>query len=214
MGTNHPAKLASAPHRSFVRILLPCLAVIPAVWLAAMAGTTAYLFTRLPIYRATAKVLLEVPRTGAVDTLLANEIVRLDSQPVLRSTMMLLRKTPDEVADSLHAKSVSRLHGTTVLTLRVDSTSREFARDFANGWASAYQQTTQSGDAKASVLEPAVLEWTPVYPNKAKALLLTALVSVVVGLVLAVGLAGLLHLNRKATPASVVAQPPKNEGNI
>jgi len=132
--------------KEYLAVLLKRKWLILICFLLSMAGTTAFLFTRQPIYRANARMLVTV--TGGLptgDTVLedsrtffSTQLNIIQGQTMLRRVQQRMKKTPDEIRENLANLKVSMIGGSDIIVISVDSPSKEFARDFANTLAQEY----------------------------------------------------------------------------
>src|SRR5206468_10270136 len=123
--------------------------------LLSMAGTTAFLFTRQPIYRANAKMLVtvsggilptaEVTADGA--GFYATQIDIMLSQTMLKRVQTRMKKTPDEIRENLVDLKVAAIRGSDIILVTADSPSRDFARDFGNALCEEYVLFREEGRA-------------------------------------------------------------------
>src|SRR5271154_3792438 len=118
--------------KEYIVVLLKRKWLVLICFFLSMAGTTAFLFTRQPIYRADAKMLV----TTAGGSLPVSELMREDEgrfyatqidiltgQTMLRRVQQRMRKTPDEIRENLFALKVDVVRGSSILQVTVDSPS-------------------------------------------------------------------------------------------
>jgi len=151
--------------KEYVAVLLKRKWLILVCFLLSMAGTTGFLFTRQPIYRANAKLLVTEagraisPSIEAIaedrGSFYATTIDIMMSQTMLRRVQQRMRKTADELREGLSNLKVTPVRGSNIILITVDSPSREFARDFANSLAEEYLRFREEERARTS--ESAVL---------------------------------------------------------
>ena len=153
--------------KEYVAVLLKRKWLILVCFLLSMAGTTAFLFTRQPIYRANAKLLVaragsSLPTAEAVSedarTFYATQIDIMLSQTMLRRVQQRMRKTPEEIRENLSNLAVAPVRGADIILITVDSPSRDFAKDFANAMSEEYLRFREEERARTS--ESAVLMLT------------------------------------------------------
>lgn len=152
--------------KEYVAVLLKRKWLILICFLLSMAGTTAFLFTRQPIYRANLKLLVSqagsvIPSAEAVQEgrgWFGTQIDIMTSQTMLRRVQQRMRKTPEEIRENLSNLAIKPLGGTDILVITVDSPSREFAKDFANALSEEYLRFREEDRARSS--ESAVLTLT------------------------------------------------------
>ncbi len=152
--------------KEYVVVLLKRKWLVLICFLLSMAGTTAFLFTRQPIYRANAKMLVrtaggslpvsEITREDE-SRFYATEIDILTGQTMLHRVQQRLRKTPDEVRENLFDLKVQVVRGSSILQVTVDSPSTDFAKDFANALCEEYlryrdEQRAQSSESALLML--------------------------------------------------------------
>ena len=146
---NQPAtetRVEATDIKEYLAVLLKRKWLILVCFLLSMAGTTAFLFTRQPIYRANARLLvtttsyLPTADTVAEDTrtFMATQLNIMQGQTMLRRVQQRMKKTPDEIRENLTNLKVSVIGGSDIIVISVDSPSKEFARDFANTLAQEY----------------------------------------------------------------------------
>ena len=153
------AKTESVDVKEYLAVLLKRKWLILVCFLLSMAGTTAFLFTRQPIYRANLKLLVTV----AGRSLPAMDVYKEDDRvffgttiDVMKSPTMLkrvqqrLRKTSDEIRENLNNLNIRVAGGASIIVISVDSPSREFARDFANALAEEYMRFREEQRAQSS----------------------------------------------------------------
>lgn len=126
--------------KEYLAILLKRKWLVLVCFLLSMACTTAFLFTRQPIYRATAKMFVSIS-TGITSELVvesenqfySTSVAVMYSQSMLRRVQQRMRKTPEEIRENLSGLNISRMGGgASVIMVNVDSPSKDFAREFAN----------------------------------------------------------------------------------
>src|SRR5437867_20691 len=95
--------------KEYLSVLLKRKWLVLVCFLLSMACTTAFLFTRQPIYRANAKLFVstttEMPTSNIVNenerTFYATAIEVMQSQSMLRRVQQRMRKTPEELRENL-----------------------------------------------------------------------------------------------------------------
>ena len=152
--------------KEYIVVLLKRKWLVLICFLLSMAGTTAFLFTRQPIYRADAKMLVrtaggslpvsEVMREDE-SRFYATEINILTGQTMLRRVQQRLRKTTEEIHENLFDLKVEVVRGSSILQVTVDSPSTDFAKDFANALCEEYlryrdEQRSQSSESALLML--------------------------------------------------------------
>ena len=218
------AHISTAPR--FTSSLLVALLFVPLFFAVQMAVTTAFLFTRTPIYRATAKIMFADKTPQSTAALVANEVEIFKSLTMLRAVEARLRKTPGEIREQLANLSAVRVGDSSVVLLTVDSPSREFARDFANA---SIEYCVVDAEAhhleKPVILDPSTVGAEPVYPKKFNGFVSAAFISIVLGIPASLGLAWLIHRRRMRryqqasevkTIVETIATPPPidSAGNV
>src|SRR5882672_11923950 len=106
--------------KEYIVVLLKRKWLVLICFLLSMAGTTAFLFTRQPVYQADAKLLV----TTAGGSLPVSEVTREDesrfyatqinmllSQTMLHRVQQRMRKTPDEIRENLVDFKVEPVRG-------------------------------------------------------------------------------------------------------
>src|SRR6266478_394684 len=152
--------------KEYIVVLLKRKWLVLICFLLSMAGTTAFLFTRQPIYRADAKMLVrtaggslpvsEVMREDE-SRFYATEINILTGQTMLERVRRRLNKTPEEIRENLFDLKVEVVRGSSILQVTVDSPSTDFAKDFANALCEEYlryrdEQRSQSSESALLML--------------------------------------------------------------
>ncbi len=140
------ARPESVDIKEYLSVLLKRKWLILVCFLLSMAGATAFLFTRQPIYRANLRMLVTttgvLPTSEAVvedmRTFYATQLNLMQSQTMLRRVQQRMKKSPDEIRENLANLKVSLIGGSDIIVITVDGPSREFARDFANTLAQEY----------------------------------------------------------------------------
>jgi capsular exopolysaccharide synthesis family protein len=152
--------------KEYISILLKRKWLILICFLLSMAATTAYLFTRQPVYRATLKIAVNPlgAWTGSEEYREVRERAFLGTQlEILRGRVLMqrvqrrLRKTPEEVLQMLRRFEAVSVRGASIILIVVDSPSKDFAREFANAVAEEYlryreEQRAQSTDTAWGML--------------------------------------------------------------
>ena len=138
--TQNEAKPETVDVKEYLAVLLKRKWLVLVCFLLSMACMTAFLFTRQPVYRASAKLFIST--TGGVPTSeivvenegsfysTAFEVMR--SQTMLRRVQQRMHKIPAEMQENLVDLKITRVAGADMMLVTVDSPSRDFARDFAN----------------------------------------------------------------------------------
>jgi capsular exopolysaccharide synthesis family protein len=144
--------------KEYLAVLLKRKWLVLVCFLLSMAGTTAFLFTRQPIYRANAKLLVtisggvmpsaEVREEGG--GFYATQIDIMMSQTMLKRVQLRMKKSTDEIRENLTNLKISPVRGSDILMITVDSPSADFARDFADSLAAEYLQFRNEDRARAS----------------------------------------------------------------
>ncbi len=160
-------KPESVDIKEYLFVLLKRKWLILLCFLLSMAGTTAYLYTRQPIYRATAKLLVthagriiptaDVQRENS-GSFYATTASIMRSQVMLRRVQQRMKKTPAEFRENLSDLTITTVRGADIITISVDSPSREFAREFANALADEFLRFRD--EQLASTSEQALLAMT------------------------------------------------------
>src|SRR5271154_258049 len=145
--------------KEYLVVLLKRKWLVLICFLLSMAGTTAFLFTRQPIYRADAKMLVqsaggsmpvsEVMREDE-SRFYATEINILTGQTMWRRVQQRLRKTPEEVHENLYDLKVDVVRGSSILQVTVDSPSADFATTYANALCEEYLRYRDEQRAESS----------------------------------------------------------------
>lgn len=160
-------KSESVDVQEYFAIILKRKWLILICFLLSLAGTSVYLFTRQPIYRAKAKLL--VVRTGSdlptasvrIDedrSFYSTELDIMRSHTMLRRVQQRMRKTNEEMNELLKALRVDRLGGADLIQVSVDSPSTDFAKEFVNTLCEEYLRYRDEQRAQSS--EAAVLSLT------------------------------------------------------
>ena len=138
--TQNEAKPETVDVKEYLAVLLKRKWLVLVCFLLSMACMTAFLFTRQPVYRASAKLFISnlggVPTSEVVAEnegsfySTAFEVMR--SQTMLRRVQQRMHKIPAEMQENLVDLKIARVSGADMMLVTVDSPSRDFARDFAN----------------------------------------------------------------------------------
>jgi capsular exopolysaccharide synthesis family protein len=160
-------KAESVDVKEYLAVLLKRKWLVLVCFLLSMAGATAFLFTRQPIYRASAKLLItsagqaiptsEVVREGE-GSFFATQIDIMLSQTMLKRVQQRLKKTVDEVRENLTNLKVTPVRNADIIMVTVDSPSTDFARDFANALCDEYLRFRE--EQRAQTQESALLMLT------------------------------------------------------
>jgi tyrosine-protein kinase Etk/Wzc len=145
--------------KEYVVVLLKRKWLVLICFLLSMAGTTAFLFTRQPIYRADAKMRV----TNAGGSLPVSEVTREDESrffateiDILRGQTMghrvqqRLKKTSEEINENLKDLKVDVVRGSSILQVTVDSPSPDFATTYANALCEEYLRYRDEQKAQSS----------------------------------------------------------------
>src|ERR1041385_6467124 len=127
--TLNDSKAETFDVKEYLAFLLKRKCLVLVCFLLSMAGTTAFLFTRQPIYRANAKLLVTtaggVLPTAEVQAdgqgFYATQIDIMLSQTMLKRVQTRMKKTPDEIRESLVDLKVSPVRGSDIILVTVDS---------------------------------------------------------------------------------------------
>src|SRR5437879_5283159 len=114
------AKSETVDVKEYLSVLLKRKWLVLVCFLLSMAGTTAFLFTRQPIYRANTKLL--ITNSGQVvqgpeivhddeRTFYATQVDIMLSQTMLRRVQQRMRKTADEIRENLSDIKVAPVRG-------------------------------------------------------------------------------------------------------
>jgi capsular exopolysaccharide synthesis family protein len=154
--------------KEYLAVLLKRKWLVLVCFLLSMACTTAFLFTRQPIYRSDAKLFVT---TANFDIVPGNDLIRvgeqsfystadqvMQSQGMLRRVQVRMRKTPQEISENLNALHTGRMGGSDIILVSVDSPSKDFARDFANALCDEFLKFRDEERAKTQ--ESALLNLT------------------------------------------------------
>ncbi|MCG3146964.1 MAG: hypothetical protein PCFJNLEI_00400 [Verrucomicrobiae bacterium] len=154
--TLNDGKSESVDVKEYLAVLLKRKWLILVCFLLSMACTTAFLFTRQPIYRATARLFVSTSIGGMTADLVSESekafypttISVMQSQSMLRRVQQRMRKTPEELRENLASLRISRAGGATIILVTVDSPSKDFAREFANALCDEYLRFRDEEQAK------------------------------------------------------------------
>jgi capsular exopolysaccharide synthesis family protein len=152
--------------KEYIVVLLKRKWIVLICFLLSMVGTTAFLFTRQPIYRADAKMLVRnaggsVPVSEVMredeSRFYATEINILTGQTMGRRVQQRLRKTTEEIRQNLYDLKVDVVRGSSILQITVDSPSSDFATTYANTLCDEYlryrdEQRAQSSESALLML--------------------------------------------------------------
>ncbi len=191
--------------KRFFRYFLPALGFVPAGVLLAVIITIVQMIGDTPVYRSRAVVQLPAPAPG--DTFDAYEIKRrtwieqMVTSKVMIPTREHLNRPSAEIRELLGDVEVSATPHSQLVRLRVDSADPVFAAEFANAWATAAIEVLSVGTGLpfewSQRATPAARPWGP--PAKEQ-LIRGAIYGVLAGVLLALGLAFLLHHVRRDQP--------------
>jgi len=161
------SKPESVDVKEYLAVLLKRKWLVLVCFLLSMAGTTAFLFTRQPIYRSNAKLLV----TTAGMAVSAPELVKEDdnsfyatqidimlSQTMLRRVQQRIKKTAEEIRENLSDLKIAPIRGSAIILITVDSPSRDFAQEFSNALCEEYLRFREEQRAASS--ESALLTLT------------------------------------------------------
>lgn len=159
-------KQESVDLKEYLFILLKRKWLILLCFLLSMAGTTAYLYTRQPIYRATARLLVtyagrDMPTANIQSegrTFFGTAASVMRSQVMLRRVQQRMKKTPAEFRENLSQLSITPVRASDIILVAVNSPSRDFAREFANVLCDEYLRFREEQQASSS--ESALLALT------------------------------------------------------
>src|ERR1043166_7707925 len=151
------SRAESVDIKEYLAVLLKRKWLVLVCFLLSMAGTTAFLSTRQPIYRANAKLLVTVSGsalpTAEVQAegsgFYATQIDIMLSQTMLKRIQTRLKKTPDEIRQNLVDLRVAPVRGSHIILITVDSPSRDFARDFGNALCEEYLRFREEERARS-----------------------------------------------------------------
>jgi len=154
--TLNDGKNESVDIKEYLAVLLKRKWLVLVCFLLSMACTTAFLFTRQPIYRGSAKLFVSTSVAGMTGDIVeegektyystAMEVMK--SQSMLRRVQQRMRKTPEEIRENLSNLGVRRMGGATIIVVTVDSPSKDFAREFANALCDEYLRFRDEEQAK------------------------------------------------------------------
>src|SRR4051794_25005247 len=111
-------KAESVDVKEYLAVLLKRKWLVLVCFLLSMACTTAFLFTRQPIYRASAKLFVSTSSSSGmtVDLIDEKEVAFyatatevMQSQSMLRRVQQHMRKTPEEVRENLSNLRLTRV---------------------------------------------------------------------------------------------------------
>jgi len=181
---------AAVASRSATRFIVANFGLILAVIAVTLVGAGLLSYTRTPIYRSTASVLVraQVVNGSASAPDMATEKELVSSGSVLGPAATFLGMSQDQVADGL---SVTVPPEANVLNISFNSANRQLARRAAQEVAEEYVKTAGTlspPDNKvpaAVIITPANLPIGPASPNHK----LDLAIALVVGVVLALGIA-------------------------
>ncbi len=144
--------------KEYLAVLLKRKWLVLVCFLLSMAGATAFLFTRQPIYQANLKMLvttagssmpaMEVTAEGS--GFYATQIDIMLSQTMLRRIQQRMKRTADEIRENLVDLKVAPIRGSDIILVTVLSPSRDFAREFADALAQEYLRFRDEDRARSS----------------------------------------------------------------
>src|SRR5690242_4662201 len=103
-------KVESVDVKEYLAVLLKRKWLVLVCFLLSMACTTAFLFTRQPIYRATARLFVSTSSAAGTvvdyidepnQSFYATAMEVMQSQSMLRRVQQHMRKTPEEIRENL-----------------------------------------------------------------------------------------------------------------
>jgi uncharacterized protein involved in exopolysaccharide biosynthesis len=123
-----------------------------------IAGATAFLFTRQPIYQASMRLLITTAGSGLPTSevtakgggFYSTQMEIMLSQTMLRRVQVRMKKTAEEIRENLSGYKVTAIRNADIIQITVLSPSRDFARDFANALADEYLNFRAEDRARAS----------------------------------------------------------------
>ena len=153
---NTETNAESVDIKEYLAVLLKRKWLVLVCFLLSMAGVTAFLFTRQPIYRAAAKLFVSnmggLPTTDLMAepdaTFYTTAIEVMRSQTMLRRVQTRMHKIPSEMRENLTDMKILRLSGADIVLITVDSPSVDFARDFANALCDEFLKFREEERAK------------------------------------------------------------------
>ena len=153
---NNENNTESVDIKEYLAVLLKRKWLVLVCFLLSMAGMTAFLFTRQPIYQAAAKLFVSnmggVPTSDIVAepdaTFYTTAIEVMRSQTMLRRVQTRMHKIPSEMRENLTDMKIARLAGADIVLITVDSPSIDFARDFANALCDEFLKFREEERAK------------------------------------------------------------------
>jgi capsular exopolysaccharide synthesis family protein len=153
--------------KEYLSVVLKRKWLVLICFLLSMAASTAFLFTRQSIWRANCKLLItsaggalpsaEISRESD-SSFFSTQIEIMSSPTMLRRVQQRMKKTPDEIRENLTKLKISMIRGTQIMLIAVDSSSRDFARDFANALAEEFFRFRE--EQRAATSESALLMLT------------------------------------------------------
>ena len=166
MNQGTEGKTESVDIKEYLAVLLKRKWLVLVCFLLSMAGTTAFLFTRQSIYRASAKLLVTKAGTALPMTdvksedegFYATQIDIMMSPTMLKRVQQRMKKTADDIRENLADLKVTPARaGATIIMITVDSPSTDFAKDFANALSEEYlrfrdEQRAQSSESALLML--------------------------------------------------------------
>ena len=153
---NEANKAESVDVKEYLAVLLKRKWLVLVCFLLSMACMTAFLFTRQPIYRASAKLFVStiggVPTSDIVteneQTFYSTAIQVMLSQTMLRRVQQRMHKIPSEMHENLANLTITRVSGADLMLVTVDSPSKDFARDFSNALCDEFLKFREEDRAK------------------------------------------------------------------
>ena len=124
-----------------------------------LGGMTVFLFTRQPIWRINAKLLVThsgsaMPASEIVheeDTrFVATQIEVMQGPTMLRKIQQRMKKTPQQIEENLTSLKITQNGGTDILLIMVDTPAQEFGREFINVLVDEYLKFRERQRATSS----------------------------------------------------------------
>jgi capsular polysaccharide biosynthesis protein len=171
----------------FLRYFLPSLALVPLFFFGGMAVTVVRLVQQVPIYRASAQVMMPAPGNGqskdAYEIQANTDLQMASGTTVVSGAREMLNRPAEEIAEKLVRLDAAEIPGTRLATFAVDALEPSFAADFANAWAESFASKMSAERHLAfPIAERASPPSSPVTPRRMETIFTNAIISACIGI--------------------------------
>jgi len=188
--------------RRFLRVLFPCLKVVPVTFLLCLVLSIIFLVRQVPVYRSKTGLLLSAPELRAIQSTSYDDFMIIEQQKLTSGLLMSrakarIQRPAENIARLLVSVSVKPVYKTSILAVTVDALDPILAAEMANALAEEYVAFTAEEDTGGTVriLERAHPADSPITPQKQQTIFLASLIGVVLGLFIALVWAGVKYEN-------------------